>query len=304
MIRLLIYSQDLNLQSLLAPTLGGEFSVILERRIERVREIISKEQCDVLILDLNSSSYPIQQQFRFFEELREFGVPVVVMTDDDSRATAMDLVQRGVYNYVRKPPALPELKIVVRRAHEYAVLKRELEDIRSRLPPSSCGELVGSSARSQVVYDLVRRVADREASVLITGESGTGKELIARSIHNLSHRKGRPFVAVSPAGLFPRLSSRRNCLAPRGEHSLVPPADEKAIWKRPPMERCFSTRSGNAARTPKSSCFGYYRRENSAAWEAASRFRCRQDYCSRHTEVCLRWWRKEPFARISITESM
>jgi transcriptional regulator with PAS, ATPase and Fis domain len=69
--------------------------------------------------------------------------------------------------------------------------------MRQRLPPSGCDQLIGSSARSQVVYDLIRRVADLEASVLITGESGTGKELIARSIHNLGNRKERPFVAVS-----------------------------------------------------------------------------------------------------------
>jgi DNA-binding NtrC family response regulator len=197
MIRILLYSDDTNLQSLLAPTLGMEFSVFLERRMDRVKEIISQGRCDVLVLDLAANSSPIQQQLHFFDEIRDFGVPVVVMTDDDSRDTAMDLVQRGVYNYIRKPPALPELRIVVRRAHEYAVLKLELDQIRQRLPPSGCDQLIGSSARSQVVYDLIRRVADLEASVLITGESGTGKELIARSIHNLGNRKGRPFVAVS-----------------------------------------------------------------------------------------------------------
>jgi DNA-binding NtrC family response regulator len=197
MISLLLYSQDLNLQFLLAPTLGPEFSVFLERRMDKIREIISQGQCDVLIVDLDSRSYPMQQQLGFFDEIRDFGVPVVVMTDDDGRATAMDLVQRGVYNYIRKPPALQELKIVVRRAHEFAVLKQELESVRGRLPSSGCDDLIGGSARSQVVYDLVRRVASLEASVLITGESGTGKELIARAIHNLGHRKGRPFIAIS-----------------------------------------------------------------------------------------------------------
>jgi DNA-binding NtrC family response regulator len=197
MIRLLLYSQDINLQFLLAPTLGTEFSVFLERRMDRIREIISQGQCDVLIVDLDSRSCPMQQQLGFFDEIRDLGVPVVVMTDDDSRTTAMDMVQRGVNNYIRKPPALQELKIVVRRAHEFAVLKQELENVRRRLPSSGCDELIGGSARSQVVYDLVRRVADLEASVLITGESGTGKELIARAIHNLGHRKGRPFIAVS-----------------------------------------------------------------------------------------------------------
>jgi len=91
MIRLLLHSEDVDLAALLAPTLGSGFSTFLERRRDRVRELISQGQCDVLILDLNSSSYPIQQQFEFFDEIRDFGVPVVVMTDDDSKATAMDL---------------------------------------------------------------------------------------------------------------------------------------------------------------------------------------------------------------------
>src|SRR5947208_489155 len=59
------------------------------------------------------------------------------------------------------------------------------------------GGLVGSSGRSQVVYDLIRRVADLSANVLITGESGTGKELVARAIHEQGNRRSLPFVAVS-----------------------------------------------------------------------------------------------------------
>lgn len=194
MIRILLYSQDMNLQSLLAPTLGNEFLLLQDRRGERIREIISKGQADVLILDLEANSEPIQQQLGFFEEIRAFGIPVVVMTDDNNRALAMDLVQRGVYNYIRKPPALPELKIVIRRAYEHAVLRRELEGIRRA---GRCEQLIGSSARIQVVYDLIRRVAALDVSVLITGESGTGKELIARAIHSLSNRKASPFLAIS-----------------------------------------------------------------------------------------------------------
>jgi len=111
-------------------------------------------------------------------------------------------VERGVYNYIRKPPVLPELKIVVRRAHEFAVLKQEREQERQSLTSSGCDQLIGSSVRFQVVYGLIRRVAKLDAPVLITGESGTGKELIAHAIHNLSNRKEHPFVAV-PCGAIP-----------------------------------------------------------------------------------------------------
>ena len=57
--------------------------------------------------------------------------------------------------------------------------------------------MVGSSPQMRQVYDLVRRVANLNASVLVTGESGTGKELIARAIHNMGSRSSKPFVAVS-----------------------------------------------------------------------------------------------------------
>jgi len=197
MIRLLLYSHDPELPLLLAPTIGQEFSLFLERRMDRIKQIISQRQCDVVILDLDSSFYPVRQQLEYFDEIRDLGVPVMLMTDDDSRATAMDLVQRGVHDYIRKPPVLPELRIVVRRAHEYALLKREMDSVRGHLPVSGCGKLIGSGASSQAIYDLIHRVASLEAPVLITGESGTGKELIARCIHEQGNRRERPFVAVS-----------------------------------------------------------------------------------------------------------
>jgi DNA-binding NtrC family response regulator len=197
MIRLLLYSNDPDLQVLLGPTLGGEFSLLHERRMDRMRQIITEGLCDVVILDLDCTTYPPQQQLGYFDQICGLGLPVVVMTDDDSRATAMDLIQRGVSNYIRKPPALPELRIVIRRAHELALLKREAENSRQRFPAPGRRELLGSSARAQTVHDLIRRVANLDAPVLITGETGTGKELIARSIHDLGVRKDRPFVAIS-----------------------------------------------------------------------------------------------------------
>ncbi len=197
MIRLLLYSQDSALKSTLEKSLGTDCAIVLERRMGKVKERASKGECDVLIVDLDRNSLPVAEQLGFLDAVRDLGVPLVVMTDDDESAIAMELERRGVYHYFRKPPFYLELKIVVRRAHEYAVLKRDLDQVRRQLPPSGCGGMIGSSARSQLVYNLIRRVADLEASVLITGESGTGKELIARCIHGLSSRKDRPFVAIS-----------------------------------------------------------------------------------------------------------
>jgi len=198
MIRLVLFSGDPKLQRLLAPALGSEYSVLVESDPSKLEQFVAAENVDVLILDADSNYSSVQQQVAFFDEIRDSRVPVVVMTNDSRRATVLELLQRGVYDYLRKPPSLPELKIVVRRAHEHASLQRELEKAREKLRATSrCDRLIGASARSQVVYDLIRRVANLDAFVLITGESGTGKELVARAIHNLSKRAKEPFVAVS-----------------------------------------------------------------------------------------------------------
>jgi DNA-binding NtrC family response regulator len=182
---------------MLEPTIGSEFQLSVEGRKDLVKDLVLNRKCDVLIMDLAGGD--AGEQLDFFDEIRTSRVPVVVMMDDESRETAVELVERGVHNCFRKPPALQELRTAVRRAYEYGSLKRDLENISSQLQqaPSRCDQMIGSSARLRHVYDLIHRLAPLEVSVLITGESGTGKELIARALHNLSARKQAPFVAVS-----------------------------------------------------------------------------------------------------------
>ncbi len=197
MIRLLLYS-DSNLQGVLAVMLGPEYSVLVESSKDKVKQLIAGEQIDVLIVDLDSSYAALAEQLKFLAEIKGSRVPILVMTDDDRRSTAMELVGHGVYDYFRKPPSIKDLKFVVGRAHEHAKLKRELEKAKDKLRETSrCDQLIGSSGRAQVVYNLIRRVADLDAFVLITGDSGTGKELVARAIHNLGHRAKSPFVTIS-----------------------------------------------------------------------------------------------------------
>jgi DNA-binding NtrC family response regulator len=174
---------------------------MIEPRGEVVREMVEKGQCDVVILDLDSSYGPLDEQVSLYEEIASSPVAILLMADDGVRSTALELVQRGAFGYLHKPPSLRELKVMVRRAHESNTIntikgvsgsaKRELQ------LPYGCGDLIGASAPMLVVYDLIRRVADLDVSVIITGDSGTGKELVAAAIHDLGARSRRPFVAVS-----------------------------------------------------------------------------------------------------------
>src|SRR4051794_7229173 len=175
MIRLVFYSQDLKLQHLLAPTLGTEFEVVVEPRQERVKQLLEEKACDVLVLDFDSSHGTTEEQLGFYDEIRNTKVPIVVMTDDDRRSTALELVDRGVYDYFRKPPCLPELKVTIRRAHEHAVLKQEIESVNrpakmERTVTAGCDQLIGSGRSSRAVYDLIHRVKNVSSFVLITGE--------------------------------------------------------------------------------------------------------------------------------------
>lgn len=196
MINLLLYSHNTELHSLLTSALGSDFRLTVDSNRERVSYLSLNRKCDVVILDLESC--PSNARFEFFDELQRVNVPVLTITGDESRQTTLELLQRGVHNCCRKPLEIPELRILLRRTHEYAVSKREAAEYWQRQSPASvCGNLVGSGPGSEAVYDMIRRVANLDAFVLITGESGTGKELIARAIHSLSHREANRFIAVS-----------------------------------------------------------------------------------------------------------
>jgi DNA-binding NtrC family response regulator len=198
MIRLLVHSKDTRLLPVFSSALHPEFEVKVEANRERVKELALSGRADVLVLDFDSDYSDLKDHLSLFDEIESSGVPIVVMSDDKTRSTALELMQRSGCDCFRKPPSLVELRVILRRAYEHASLKRELNNMREkdRCEPA-CDRMIGSSSLSQTVYDLIRRVANLDAFILINGESGTGKELVARAIHNLSHRSGAPFVAVS-----------------------------------------------------------------------------------------------------------
>ena len=198
MIRIGLLSEDGALQPLLSSALGKEFQVQRALDADEVEVLVEAAECDVVLLDLNSNNASIRDRVEGARRVIASQVPSVVMADDGLRSTAVELVRLGAYGYCRRPPSIRELKAMLCRASENSSLKRQLQTVHQRIEAvSSCDRLIGSSQQIRQVYQLVHRVADLNASVLVTGESGTGKELIARAIHNLGSRSDRPFVAVS-----------------------------------------------------------------------------------------------------------
>jgi DNA-binding NtrC family response regulator len=198
MIKIGLYSDDRTLHTLLSSALGKEFEILIESDEDGMNLLRAAGDCDVMILDLNSNHDSLQERIGCTQRLIASQVPAIIMADDGLRSTAFELVRTGAFGYCRRPPSIRDLKTMLSRAYENSSLRHQLKTVQQQLEvPGSCDQLIGSSPQMQRVYQLIHRVTDLNASVLVTGESGTGKELIARAIHNLGNRANRPFVAVS-----------------------------------------------------------------------------------------------------------
>jgi len=127
---------------------------------------------------------------------------VIMISAFASAETAVEAMKQGAYDYIPKPFNVDEVRLIIQNALERRALERENLRLRSQLKESlGPGRLIGASPQMLRVYDLLRRAAPAESSVLITGESGTGKELVARALHTGSPRRDKPFVTVNCAGI-------------------------------------------------------------------------------------------------------
>ena len=129
-------------------------------------------------------------------------VAVILLTAQGSVDAAVNAMKAGAYDFIEKPVNPARLRAILQNASKQRGTERELEVTRRTLRDKGVmGSLVGSSKKMQEIFHLIEMVAPSTASVLITGESGTGKELVARTIHELSPRKGKPFVAINCAAI-------------------------------------------------------------------------------------------------------
>ena len=129
-------------------------------------------------------------------------VAVVLLTAQGSIQVAVDAMKLGAYDFLQKPVDAARLRTILANATRQRETAIELEVARRRLRESGVlGNMVGSSKAMREIFSLIEQIAPSNVSVLITGESGTGKEMVARTLHELSPRKPRPFVAVNCAAI-------------------------------------------------------------------------------------------------------
>jgi DNA-binding NtrC family response regulator len=131
-------------------------------------------------------------------KLKRPDLPVIIMTAHASVETAVEGLRKGAFDYIVKPFKLSEISHVISRAVQFGRLKKQNFTLSSELKKNwTKNEVVGKSAAIREILDIAERVAPAQSNILINGESGTGKEVIAKTIHNLSPRANKPFVAIN-----------------------------------------------------------------------------------------------------------
>jgi two-component system nitrogen regulation response regulator NtrX len=149
-------------------------------------------------------------------------LPVLMISGHGNVETAVAAMKLGAFHYIEKPFKADHLLLLVQRAIEDAKLRREHEDLRSKI--GSELELLGGSAAISAVRQAIEKVGPTNSRVLISGPPGVGKEVVARTIHQRSRRSSGPFVALNCATLAPDRIEEELF----GIEAGVPPSDRSA----------------------------------------------------------------------------
>ncbi|RJP56005.1 MAG: sigma-54-dependent Fis family transcriptional regulator [Candidatus Auribacter fodinae] len=168
-------------------------------------EKIRKQDFDLVITDLKM---PGKNGIELLHDIKMHfpEVEVIMTTAYMTVDTAISAMKIGAYDYITKPISdIERSRMIIEKALEKSHIQKENRSLRSRLYDVSVSfsGVIGSSKPMRTVFDIIKKVADTDTTVLIEGESGTGKELVAVAIHNMSSRKNNKLVPVD-CGSLPR----------------------------------------------------------------------------------------------------
>ena len=201
--QVLVADDEPNLRRVLSAQLERDgYDVHTVEDGEAVLQALEEHHIDVLITDLRM---PKLSGMGVLKEVssRYRQLPVIMITAHGTVDTAVEALKLGAFDYVTKPFDRTEFRNVVQKA----IRTSELISRNVLRSPDEQGRyrIIGQSPQIGEVYDVIEKVADTPATVLITGESGTGKELIATALHENSSRKEKPLVRVNCAAIPPEL---------------------------------------------------------------------------------------------------
>lgn len=186
------------LEALLAPE-GYEVATADSAR--NALALIKDSDIDLVISDMKM---PQMSGMELLEETKKIkpDIPVIMMTAFGTIELAVEAMKKRAFDYITKPFQNEELKLTIGKALENHRLVKENRRLSEALSNRfGHGNIIGKSKPMLEIYDMIGKVSQSKASVLITGQSGTGKELIAKAVHYDSPRKDRPFISINCGAL-------------------------------------------------------------------------------------------------------
>lgn len=200
--KILVVDDDLKMCELVSEILKDEgYSVMTSGNSLKALKMLKEEEFDVILTDLKMKG---MNGIDLLDEAKQAAplTPVIIMTAFGTIESAIKAMKMGAYDYVLKSDQMDELILVLKRALEHRLLKKEIVRLRKRMESDyQFHDLIGKSPSMKKVYETIERISDTSCNILITGESGTGKELVAKAIHYHSDRKEGPFIAVNCAAI-------------------------------------------------------------------------------------------------------
>jgi two-component system NtrC family response regulator len=186
------------LEALLAPE---GYEVITEVNPTNALRLVKETDFDLVITDMKM---PKIDGIHLLDEVKKIDpeLPVIIMTAYGTIEMAVEAMKKRAYDYITKPFRNEELKLTVKKALELYSLKKENRRLSEALTDRyRYGNIIGKSKEMIRIYDMIEKVSQSKASIMITGPSGTGKELIAKAIHFNSPRKNMPFISINCGAL-------------------------------------------------------------------------------------------------------
>ena len=202
--KLLIVEDDPGIQSQLRWCFDEYEVLAATDRVAAVNEIRRHEPAVVLQdLGLPPDDDGVEEGFATLREILNLApfTKVVVVTGHGDQSNAVKAVGMGAYDFYQKPVDVDTLQLIVQRAYQIHALEAENRRLMDALGASPLDGVIAASDAMLKVCRTVEKVAPTNATTLLQGESGTGKEVMARAIHALSPRSGKPFVAINCAAI-------------------------------------------------------------------------------------------------------
>jgi two-component system, NtrC family, response regulator AtoC len=200
--RILIVEDEKTALQALSLLLADEgYEVLKAQTGEEGLRMTLQQEPDLVLLDIR---LPDVNGLTVLQRLRasHCDAAVIVMTAETTSSNAIRATQYGAFDYISKPINDEHLILLIQRALQYRKLEKEVRNFRKiPLEAPNIPGMVGQSLAMQEVYKMIGRVANSDATVLITGESGTGKELVANAIHEFSARAHGPLIKLNCAAI-------------------------------------------------------------------------------------------------------